>query len=326
MSIEAASCLAFLLQKTRPLRAQRLLRHPSDMRLLLLSAMGSLALAMPLFAAGRPCGDDVSGRTVPCACGDVLVSSRVLGADDPVTREACAGAGLVVDIPPKTAATLDLGGQTIAGSGRGIGVQVLRGGKDGLRLVGPGTIRGFDLGVLASGDALAYAGNVTTVDNHRDGLSLAGDGYEVSGCEAARNGRDGFALRGRRYRVHGNRALDNGRNGFVLAGNDAAIGTELGNQATGNGGAGFVLRGRGHDVAQPVASDNAGDGIRARVAGGRIAGAKATGNRRRGLRAAGHQLTVSDSDATGNGSGLELYGAEDGGGNRGARCRGKSCR
>jgi hypothetical protein len=312
--------------KSRPRRAQRLLLHALDMRLLLMSGLCSLVLASPLLARSQRCGDDVSGRTVPCGCGDVLVSSRVLGADDPITREVCPGAGLLVDIPAGAAATLDLGGQTIAGTGHGIGIQVLRGGKDGLRITGPGSIRTFGVGVFASGDALSYAGHVTVVDNDRDGVSVAGEGYEVSGCEASRNGRDGFALRGRRYRVHGNRALDNGRNGFVLAGHDAALGGTLGNEAAGNGGAGFVLRGRGHDVEQPVASDNAGDGIRARVAGGRIAGAKSTGNRRRGLRATGHELTVTDSDAEDNGSGLELRGARDGGGHRGARCRGTSCR
>jgi hypothetical protein len=291
-----------------------------------MSGLCSLVLASPLLAGSRPCGDDVSGRAVPCSCGDVLVSSRALAADDPITREPCPGTGLVVDIPPGASAALDLGGQTIAGTGHGIGIQVLRGGKDGLRVSGPGSIRGFDVGVLASGAALAYVGNVTAVDNGRDGLSIAGEGFEVSGCEAARNGRDGFVLRGHRYRVHGNRALDNRRNGFVLAGNDAAIGESLGNEATGNGGAGFVLRGRGHDVEQPVASDNAGDGIRARVSGGRIVGARSAGNRHRGLRAAGHGLTVSGSEVAGNGGGLELGGASDGGGNRGDRCRGKSCR
>ncbi len=246
--------------------AQRLLLRGPEMRSLLLGGLCSVVLASSVLAGSRRCGDDVSGRPVPCRCGDVLVSSRALGADDPITQEPCAGAGLVVDIPAGVpSATLDFGAQTITGSGHGVGIQVLRGGADGLRLTGPGTIRGFDVGLLASGNALSHAANVTFADNARDGVSIAGDGYEVSGCEASRNGRDGFALRGRRYRVLGNRALSNLRNGFVLAGNDASVGDTLGNEASGNGRAGFVLRGRGHDVARPVAADNGGDGIRARI-------------------------------------------------------------
>src|SRR6185295_19264083 len=179
------------------------------MRFLLLGGLCSLVFATSVLAGPRPCGDEVSGRAVPCSCGDVLVSSRTLGPDDPVTREPCAGSGLMVDVPSDApAATLNLGGQAITGSGRGVGIQVLRGGSAGLRVVGPGSIRGFAVGLLASG-ALSYAGNVTAEGNGRDGISIAGEDYEVSSCEASHNGRDGFALRGRRYRVHGNRALDN---------------------------------------------------------------------------------------------------------------------
>src|SRR5690242_14867186 len=70
---------------------------PAMMRLL---AAGFLcfALAVPALA-GRRCGDDVDGRRVPCDCGDVLVSSRTLSDDDPITARVCPATGLVVDVP-----------------------------------------------------------------------------------------------------------------------------------------------------------------------------------------------------------------------------------
>src|SRR5690348_10627410 len=59
-----------------------------------------LALATPALA-GRRCGD-----AVPCDCGDVLVSSRTLGDDDPITRRVCPATGLVIDLPAGSRATL----------------------------------------------------------------------------------------------------------------------------------------------------------------------------------------------------------------------------
>ena len=49
----------------------------------------------------RRCGDDVDGhgRAVPCACGDLLVSSRALGAADRLTHTRCRAMGLLVAAP-----------------------------------------------------------------------------------------------------------------------------------------------------------------------------------------------------------------------------------
>jgi len=59
-----------------------------------------LCAARPV-AAMRACGDDVDGhgKAVPCACGDLLVSSRALGAADRITRESCPAMGLLVAAP-----------------------------------------------------------------------------------------------------------------------------------------------------------------------------------------------------------------------------------
>ena len=292
------------------------------MRVLALTALACL-MSIPAATAGsRRCGDDTDGRgrTVPCDCGDVLVSSRTLGPHDPITQHACPGTGLLVDVAAdRPAATLDLGGQTLVGQGRGIGIQVLGGGTGGLLLVGPGAIRGFDLGVLARGSELARASDVIASDNATDGFSLGGTGYAITRCEASRNGRDGFTLRGSGFLVEGNHAAQNRRFGFAVAGESAALGGTLGNEAAGNGRDGLVVRGRGHELVHPVATGNAGTGLRARFSAGRIAGAVAADNRRDGLRGGGRDLDVTDSEARDNGgAGIDVRGARvhDGGGNR----------
>ena len=281
-------------------------------------------------AGARPCGDDVGGRAVPCDCGDVLVGSRTLGADDPITSRVCSESGLLVAVPADApAARLALGGHVLAGSGRGVGIQVVGGGAGGLTIAGPGGVRGFATGIQAVNGTLGRLADVVAAENAADGFVLAGEGFAVVGSEAAHNGRDGFVLRGRRYRIERNRALANGRHGFVARGRQAEIGGEGGNEASGNGREGFRVRGQGHDVARAVATANGGDGVRARLSDGRIAGAVAAANRGLGLRAAGHDLSVGDSEARDNGGGLDARGARlrDGGGNRAERCRvGVACR
>jgi hypothetical protein len=296
------------------------------MRTLALLVLGTLLLVSPALAGPRRCGDDVGGRAVPCDCGDLLVSSRTLSDADPITRRVCPGTGLLVDVPANASATLALGGHVLAGSGRGAGIQVVRGGAQGLTVTGPGTVRGFGVGVLAPTGTLAQASEVTASDNRGDGFNMAVDGAGLTGCTARRNGRDGFALRGRRYRLDGNRALENRRYGFALVGRDGAI---AGNEAVGNGRDGFRVSGRGHALEAPVATANGADGIRAHVARGRVSGALATGNRGDGLRATGADLDVARNQARDNRGGIDVRGARvrDAGGNRAESCRvGGACR
>src|SRR5581483_1181485 len=298
------------------------------MRLPLLAILCGLLVVPPAYA-GR-CGDDVDGRAVPCDCGDVLVASHTLTDDDPITQRTCPGPGLLVDVPETIpTATLSLGGRTVQGSGWGTGMQVLSGGATGLRLDGPGFIRGFHVGIVSTGGALARATAVSAIENRGDGFEIAGSGFVVTECEATRNGRDGFALHGHGYRADGNRALQNGRVGFALAGRDAAVGGTTGNEAAGNGSDGVRVRGRDHALEGTVTTANKGHGIRAHVAGGRIADAVASSNRRRGIDALGPGLTVRSSAAHGNGGGLVArgLGVRDGGGNRADDCRiGGPCR
>src|SRR5882724_7182171 len=300
---------------------------PATMRPLAVAVL-CLALTWGTPAGAARCGDDVDGRSTPCDCGDVLVGSRTLGDADPITTRVCPGSGLLVNVPAGGSATLALGGHVLAGSRRGFGIQVLAGGDAGLTIVGPGGVRGFDVGILAPGGGVARVSDVTAAENATDGFRLVGEGYVVTRCEALRNGRDGFALDGRRFVADGNRALANVRHGFQLAGRDAGINGVAGNEAAGNGRDGFHVRGRGHDLEGAVATANGRHGIRAHVPQGRVAGGVASANGRRGIRAAGADLVVTGNEARDNRSGIELrgVGVRDAGGNRSECGAGKPCR
>src|SRR5205814_7200161 len=212
------------------------------------------------------------------------------------------GSGLLVAVPTGApAARLALGGHVLAGSGRGVGIQVVGGGAGGLTIAGPGGVRGFATGIQAVNGTLARLADVVAADNATDCFGRAGEGCAVLGSEASHNGRDGFVLRGHRYRVERNRALANGRHGFVARGREAAIGGEAGNEAAGNGREGFRVRGQGHDVARAVATANGGDGVRARLGGGRGAGPLTAPNRARRPRGARPALTPGRNHAPASG-------------------------
>ncbi|HEV7733101.1 MAG TPA: hypothetical protein VGR62_13105 [Candidatus Binatia bacterium] len=219
----------------------RLPRVPS-----LLLACVLLLNALPAASFAARCGDDVDGRgtRVRCACGDVVVSSVRLDAADPIAQAPCAATGLVVDIPStQDLPTLDLGGLALAGSGRGIGIDVLAGGRRGLAIVGPGTVRGFDHGVVAREGALAQVSSLHADGNARDGFRLAGRGYQLVACSADHNGRDGFVLQGEDYRLDDCTAVANGRDGFAVRGRPATP-VDGANAASDNGRHGARTRSR----------------------------------------------------------------------------------
>jgi hypothetical protein len=285
-----------------------------------LGGLCCVLLVSQALAGPRRCGDDVAGKAIPCDCGDLLVSSRTLGADDPVTQRTCDGTGLLVDVAPGAPpATLGLGGHTLAGTGRGAGIRVLSGGDGGLTILGPGRVEGFGTGVLAPGGELARLDGVTSADNHGDGFGISGDNFVIRNAEATRNGRDGFSLRGTGYVVDGNRAVENARHGFTLAGRTGSIGAALANEASGNGGQGFKLRGRDHSLDDAVALGNARDGIRARVTRGRIRNTYVAGNNGDAVRATGVDLDLAGRADIGEGS-IRVRGA------RSRDCRGARCK
>jgi hypothetical protein len=214
----------------------------------------ALLLAGTAGAGMKRCGDDVDGRPVACDCGDVLVSSRRLGADDPITTRVCEWNGLVIDVPAGASpVVLDLGGATLTGSRRGYGIHVTAGGDGGVTITGPGEVRGFRIGVVSDGRALRRISEVIASGNVRDGFRVAGQDFTLVGCTASRNGTDGFALHGRKFSADGNRAHHNGRLGFRVAGRNGTVGGVRGNEASLNRRGGFAMRGRNLHRVQPDA-------------------------------------------------------------------------
>ena len=226
-------------------------------------------VAAPVWA-GR-CGSDVDGHgaVVPCACGDVLVSSHTLSPADPITHQPCVGEGLLVAIPAASqGATLAFGGQALSGSMQGVGLHIVSGGQGGLTVTGPGAIGGFDTGVTARRGSLAALTGLLAIGNAADGFALDGDGFALRSSAANRNGRDGFVLRGAGFRLEDTHAEQNGRYGFAVTGHGAVIAP--GNIAMGNGRDGFMIRGQDVTVTEPTATANAGRGVRAQITRGAL--------------------------------------------------------
>jgi Right handed beta helix region len=279
----------------------------------------TFATASPALA-GRSCGDRVEGRrrAVPCACGDVLVSSRTLTRKDPIVRRPCPRGGLVVRADGQV--TLALGGQTIQGSGQGVGVLV---GAGTLSVVGPGSIEGFETGILAHGQsALASVLGIRLAHNKTDGLFAAGAGYTIQANVAEANGRDGFFTGGTGFAADGNVSSGNGRYGFNICGMGAHIGGGVGNTATDNRKGGFFVAGMMHQLVGLTANHNGAHGVFASVMHVLFSGIHADENLGSGLKVmGGGDITVGQSTATGNrGMGIMVMGMapEDAGGNTGA--------
>jgi hypothetical protein len=195
-------------------------------------------LMAPSSSRAGACGDDVAGVRVPCGCGDVVVSSTRLEADDPVVSQRCEGDGLVVSAPSGAASIrLDLGGLSLSGSGSGVGIRVVRGGEGGASLVGDGqaggpevgargaTVSGFHTGLRAHGRRSVHeVRGITFSANAGDGVRLHAVETIVSGVAAKANGAGGVQIRGHGARIDDVTATDNRRQGLRVTGRDVAVG------------------------------------------------------------------------------------------------------
>ena len=94
--------------------------------------------------------------SIPCQCGDIVVTDTRLQPDDPVVTEQCPADGVVVRVPAESrSVVIDLKGQEIRGSGVGIGIRILRGGSEGAKIVGgigsvSGVASGFGDGIRST--------------------------------------------------------------------------------------------------------------------------------------------------------------------------------
>jgi hypothetical protein len=176
---------------------------------------------------------------VACSCGDVVVSDTRLLATDPVVSAPCLGNGLLLQAPRGSRSIrLDLAGQTIRGSGQGVGVRVLDGGQDGAVVVGGsggqrGALRGFRNGVRAHGrSSLGSLTRVDADDNAREGVRLWGVETRIRDVTARGNGRTGVRVGGHSPVLERIEARDNGRDGVHVTGAEPRLGDIT---VTGNG-------------------------------------------------------------------------------------------
>jgi hypothetical protein len=283
-------------------------------------------LLAPAGASAKLCGDDVGGQDVPCACGDTVVSDVRLDAD-PVASTVCPADALIVRAPDAAdSLSIDLGGQTLRGSGAGVGLWVLHGGPGGARIVSTGgsaTIQGFRDGVVAHGPpSIALLEHVIVRDSGRDGVRLFDvNGATVRNAEVFDSGRDGFTVGGKDYVMTSTRAVNSTRHGYHLMGGGARIGLMgAGNVAEGSGKRGFALMGMGHRLLECVATGSGLDGVRLAGAGYEIMDCQAWDNGRDGISGRGMGWTLTGNQANDNEqNGIVVLGSDmtDGGGNTG---------
>jgi len=295
-------------------------------RRILLAAVTATVLFSATRAEAKPCGDDVSGQDVPCACGDTVVSDLTLG-DDPVTQSVCPGDGLVVRaVKSPHGILIDLRGKTLQGSGRGAGLWVLNGGPGGARIVssaGAATITGFRDGLVARGrNSVVLVEDLTVRGSRRDGLRVEGNGTVVRSVETQGARRDGFVIGGRGIQLSGTQALSSGRFGYNIAGSDMTIGvTGAGVIARSSGQVGLSVRGMGHRIVDCRASDGTGDGVRLNGMAAELIGCTASNNAGDGIVGTGEHVNLTRNHANGNGNnGILIFGQhlDDAGGNGGA--------
>ena len=291
-------------------------------------AVALAVLAAP--AAATLCGDAVDGHDVPCACGDVLVSSVVLDGD-PVTAEICPRDGLLVRAQDgRSAMRIDLHGHTLRGSGAGTGLRVLDGGPGGARIVSTGgaaTIERFADGITARGaQGVALIEDVRVRGSSSDGLRISGRGFVVRRVVVEEVKRDGFSFTGAGFEVSETRASDCGRFGYSVMGHSAIVGRPGGgNLAERSGTAGFNVMGNGHTLEACTARDGHKDGLALLATHLEVRDCAATGNAGDGIGGVGSGWQLAGNRAEGNGGdGLSARGPGmvDGGGNRGDDNRG----
>jgi hypothetical protein len=304
-------------------------RGASTPRRTLAIVLGASLWTAPL--AAKVCGDDVGGHDVPCACGDVVVSSVALG-DDPILHGACPHDGLIVRAPDAVQTlVIDLRGRALRGTGAGVGIRLLAGGPGGARVVstgGPATIVGFQDGIVARGsDAIARIEDVVVSASGRDGLRVEGPEFEIQRTEVRGAKRDGFALSGRGFLIVQTHASDCGRFGYNVMGNAGQIGQPgAGNVAERSGNHGFNVMGVGHLVAECTAVFGRKSGMHLQAMQLDVRGCRATDNSGDGIEGLGTYWRLADNEAlrnAGNGIAVRGEGLVDGGGNRGTDNRGQ---
>lgn len=230
--------------------------------------------AVPSVAEAANCGDTVGRffRRVPCACGDTVVTSTWLRANDPVVTTHCSdAAGDGLDIGAN-GIILDCRGLTIRGDGlagifgRQDGVTIkncsIESFGDGIQLDGNGNRllynRIFDTfgGIIVGGDDIWLVGNRADTCVV-EGLFVQRGRRAVVSNNRASNCFDGLIIGGEKGWVSGNVVVDNGRHGLRVTGSGNEL---IANKADRNGDTEELGTGNGVEVS---GTDNALFGNRA---------------------------------------------------------------
>lgn len=288
-----------------------------------LFALASILTAVAAPARAALCGDDVDGRDVPCACGDIVVSSVTL-RDDPVVAAACPRDGLIVRLAAGLeSAILDLNGHVLRGGAHGVGIRVLDGGRYGARIYGGGAaaIEGFrDAIVAQAGQGIASIQGLRVVRPRRDGIRVVGAYGDLTNVEVVGAGRDGIFVRGSAWLLTGVTARFNGRDGVSLMGYDhRAAGKPSPLRSHGNGRSGVRLWGHRHAIDRCDSSGNRGDGVYLNGYGFEVNDCLLAANHGAGLTGNASATRLGHNHARDNlrdGIVLHGHGLEDAGGNR----------
>jgi parallel beta-helix repeat protein len=218
--------------------------------------VAALAVAGPALAAN--CGDTAGpgGTDVPCACGDTVVTDTVLTKDDPVVKANCPADALII---ATSGLLLDLGGNTLTGSGNEAGVRVEA--ADSVEIVN-GKISRFNRGIDATNPSMSggFIEDVRVSDNKDDGIKIEGDDNALVDVHADKNGRHGVNLVGARNDVEDSRADKNAQDGIKVQGSN---GTLTDNSAKKNGSKG---------IDAPGANDGGGNTCKKNGSVGSIGG------------------------------------------------------
>ena len=145
----------------------------------------AIFVVMPGSASAANCGG-----TVPCACGDTVVTSTTLRPSDPVVQNVCSGDGLVIGADN---IVLDCRGLTLRGSGDDDGIELDDRSRVTIRRC---HITGFDDGIDVDDSSRNNFFNNKLFENENDGMNVDYDSDDNSIVQNVfrDNGGDGLDL------------------------------------------------------------------------------------------------------------------------------------
>jgi len=197
------------------------------------------------------------------SCGATITADTTLTASDPVTSTPCVGNGITLGADN---ITLDCGGLTIKGRGRGDGIR-LGTGVEAVTIQNC-TVDHFSVGVLLAGAGGAFVERVLSENNTSDGVQVISSNNFLSVVLSQHNNGSGFKIAGSANSI------------------DSLV-------AVGNSKAGFSLTGKDHDLENSQAISN-GQGWTGNINSTFFASNSAIGNKQDGINISGGTVSLSN--------------------------------